>query len=52
MFRLLIILLLIYALVQLPFVIKAYLKRRKYQAKIKDGRRMNQETMKKHHDDD
>ena len=48
MLRLLIIVIIIYGLIQLPFMVKAYLKRHKYQAKVKDGKRLNRETMKKH----
>ncbi|KRN93478.1 hypothetical protein [Pediococcus stilesii] len=48
MLRILIIVLIIYAIVQIPFIIKAYLGRRKYQQKIKDGERRNREIMKDH----
>jgi hypothetical protein len=45
MFRLLLIALIIYGLIQLPFMIKAFIKRRRYQDKIEDGKRLNRETM-------
>lgn len=45
MIRIIIIALIIYGIIQIPFIIKAYWGRRKYQQKIKDGERQNQKIM-------
>lgn len=45
MIRIIIIALIIYRIIQIPFIIKAYWDRRKYQQKIKDGERQNQKIM-------
>lgn len=45
MLRILVLVLIIYAIVQIPFIIKAYLGRRKYHQKIKDGERQNRAIM-------
>jgi hypothetical protein len=45
MLKLIIIFICIYAIVQIPLTIKMYFGRRKYQQKIKDGERKNQEIM-------
>jgi FtsZ-interacting cell division protein ZipA len=46
MLRILLIIFIIYAIIQIPFIIKAYWGRRKYQRKIRDGERANQKLMK------
>lgn len=45
MIRIIILALIIYGIIQIPFIIKAYWGRRKYQQKIKDGERQNQKIM-------
>lgn len=50
MYRIVLIIFIIYVIVQIPFVIKAYLGRRKYRQKIKDEERANQRLMKENKD--